>query len=62
MNLRLSNISYWGCWLCLFRHVRFSAGFCPAVGVPQRQSGQCYPSYERIAEKAGCARSTVAEG
>ncbi len=24
-------------------------------------SGCCFPSYERIAEKAGCARSTVAE-
>jgi DNA-binding FadR family transcriptional regulator len=24
-------------------------------------SGVCFPSYERIAEKAGCARSTVAE-
>ena len=25
------------------------------------QGGLCFPSYERIAEKAGCARSTVAE-
>jgi Helix-turn-helix domain len=25
------------------------------------RSGLCYPSYETIAEKAGCARSTVAE-
>jgi Helix-turn-helix domain len=25
------------------------------------RSGSCFPSYERIAEKAGCARSTVAE-
>jgi len=25
------------------------------------KSGLCYPSYETIAEKAGCARSTVAE-
>jgi hypothetical protein len=25
------------------------------------RSGHCFPSYERIAEKAGCARSTVAE-
>jgi len=25
------------------------------------QSGRCYPSYERIAEAAGCARSTVYE-
>jgi hypothetical protein len=25
------------------------------------RSGVCFPSYERIAEKAGCARSTVAE-
>ena len=25
------------------------------------RSGCCFPSYERIAEKAGCARSTVAE-
>ena len=24
-------------------------------------TGRCFPSYERIAEKAGCARSTVAE-
>jgi len=24
------------------------------------RSGCCFPSYERIAEKAGCARSTVA--
>jgi hypothetical protein len=26
-----------------------------------RHSGLCFPSYERIAEGAGCARSTVAE-
>jgi hypothetical protein len=25
------------------------------------RSGACFPSYERIAERAGCARSTVAE-
>lgn len=25
------------------------------------RSGACFPSYEAIAEKAGCARSTVAE-
>jgi hypothetical protein len=25
------------------------------------RTGVCFPSYERIAEKAGCARSTVAE-
>jgi hypothetical protein len=25
------------------------------------RSGCCFPSYERIADKAGCARSTVAE-
>jgi hypothetical protein len=25
------------------------------------KSGGCFPSYERIAERAGCARSTVAE-
>ena len=25
------------------------------------KSGLCFPSYERIAEAAGCARSTVAE-
>ena len=25
------------------------------------KSGVCFPSYERIAEAAGCARSTVAE-
>jgi Helix-turn-helix domain len=25
------------------------------------RSGCCFPSYERIAERAGCARSTVAE-
>ena len=25
------------------------------------RSGVCFPSYERIAERAGCARSTVAE-
>jgi DNA-binding FadR family transcriptional regulator len=25
------------------------------------RSGICFPSYERIAERAGCARSTVAE-
>ena len=25
------------------------------------RSGLCFPSYERIAEAAGCARSTVAE-
>jgi hypothetical protein len=25
------------------------------------RSGHCFPSYERIADKAGCARSTVAE-
>jgi Helix-turn-helix domain len=30
-------------------------------GFHNSRSGCCYPSYERIAEKAGCARSTVAE-
>jgi DNA-binding FadR family transcriptional regulator len=25
------------------------------------RTGVCFPSYERIAERAGCARSTVAE-
>ena len=25
------------------------------------RSGSCFPSYERVAEKAGCARSTVAD-
>ena len=33
----------------------------PAVGISQRRSGGCFPSYETIADKAGCARSTVAE-
>jgi hypothetical protein len=28
---------------------------------PIAKSGLCFPSYERIAEAAGCARSTVAE-
>ena len=32
-----------------------------AVGLPQRRDGCCFPSYEAIAAKAGCARSTVAE-
>ena len=32
-----------------------------AMGVPQRPLGRLLPSYETIAEKAGCARSTVAE-
>ena len=31
------------------------------MGLPQRRSGVCFPSYERIAEKAECARGTVAE-
>jgi hypothetical protein len=30
-------------------------------GFHNARSGACFPSYERIAEKAGCARSTVAE-
>jgi hypothetical protein len=30
-------------------------------GFHNSQTGECFPSYERIAEKAGCARSTVAE-
>lgn len=30
-------------------------------GFHNAQSGLCFPSYERIAEKAKCARSTVAE-
>jgi hypothetical protein len=30
-------------------------------GFHNSRSGACFPSYERIAEKAGCARSTVAE-
>ena len=30
-------------------------------GFHNSRSGTCFPSYERIAEKAGCARSTVAE-
>jgi Helix-turn-helix domain len=30
-------------------------------GFHNSRSGICFPSYERIAEKAGCARSTVAE-
>jgi hypothetical protein len=30
-------------------------------GFHNSRSGVCFPSYERIAEKAGCARSTVAE-
>lgn len=29
-------------------------------GFHNSRSGACFPSYERIAEKAGCARSTVA--
>jgi len=32
-----------------------------AVGFHNSRSGCCFPSYERIATKAGCARSTVAE-
>jgi Helix-turn-helix domain len=31
-------------------------------GFHNSRSGVCFPSYERIAEKAGVARSTVAEG
>jgi hypothetical protein len=30
-------------------------------GFHNAKSGHCYPGYERIAEAAGCARSTVAE-
>jgi hypothetical protein len=30
-------------------------------GFHNSRSGVCFPSYERIAEKAGCARSTVGE-
>ena len=30
-------------------------------GFHNAKSGLCFPSYERIAEAAGCARSTVAE-
>src|SRR6516225_12306406 len=30
-------------------------------GFHNSRSGACFPSYARIAEKAGCARSTVAE-
>lgn len=30
-------------------------------GFHNARSGLCFPSYEKIAEKAGCARSTVAE-
>ena len=30
-------------------------------GFHNAASGLCFPSYEAIAEKAGCARSTVAE-
>lgn len=29
-------------------------------GFHNAKSGRCYPSYERISEKVGCARSTVA--
>jgi hypothetical protein len=31
------------------------------VGLPQQPLRLSFPSYERIAERAGCARSTVAE-
>ena len=31
------------------------------MGLPQRRTGCCFPSYEAIAAKAECARSTVAE-
>ena len=31
------------------------------MGFHNAKSGLCFPSYERIAEAAGCARSTVAE-
>jgi Helix-turn-helix domain len=30
-------------------------------GFHNARSGLCFPSYEKIAERAGCARSTVAE-
>ena len=30
-------------------------------GFHNARSGLCFPSYETIAERAGCARSTVAE-
>jgi hypothetical protein len=30
-------------------------------GFPNSRSGCCFPSYEAIADRAGCARSTVAE-
>ena len=29
--------------------------------LPNAKSGLCFPSYEKVAEAAGCARSTVAE-
>ena len=32
-----------------------------SLGGPRAKSGLCFPSYEKIAEAAGCARSTVAE-
>jgi hypothetical protein len=32
-----------------------------ALGFHNAGSGRCFPSYERIAEKADCARSTVYE-
>jgi hypothetical protein len=30
-------------------------------GFHNTRDGRCFPSYERVAEKSGCARSTVAE-
>ena len=30
-------------------------------GFHNARSGLCFPSYEKIADRAGCARSTVAE-
>jgi hypothetical protein len=34
---------------------------CAKWGFHNSRSGICFPSYERIADRAGCARSTVAE-
>lgn len=33
----------------------------PCYGASASRSGTCYPPYKRVAERAGCARSTVAE-
>jgi hypothetical protein len=43
-------------WLCFTRILNL-----PLWGFHNSRSGCCFPSYEAIAARAGCARSTIAE-